>query len=304
MSAPLYIPARRCPRPVARGAVPSPSPPVRSRWPAAARRPRRADGMAAAAGMAAVAAGRAEAAGTAAAASSTGRLGLGSVLGLRPGPGPGGAGGAGLLRPARPWSTRARRSTTRRAASTPRRRRTAARRARGGRADLLSAQRPERRADRGRPPRLQQLGDHAAARDERREHLPARHVRVHGRARLHGALKRLRSARSDRGRATPARPGRVTARRAHVASTQRGRRPEPRPAGAAARPGRSRQPRAVDGRDDVVDPQPRLVRRPAGHHRAHHAPSCVPVDPHARAIGVERRARRPLLATRCTTRRA
>ena len=53
------------------------------------------------------------------------------------------------------------------------------------RADLLSEERPERRDHRVRSPRMQSLGDDPARRDERRQHLPARDVRLHGRSRLH-----------------------------------------------------------------------------------------------------------------------
>ena len=59
------------------------------------------------------------------------------------------------------------------------------RRPRARRPDLLSEERPERGDDRGRSPRMQPLGDDAARRDGRREHLPARDLRLHGRPRLH-----------------------------------------------------------------------------------------------------------------------
>ena len=63
-----------------------------------------------------------------------------------------------------------------------------------GRADLLSEEWPERRSDRVRSPRMQPLGDDPARRDGRCQHLPARDVRVHGRARLHRQVGPRRAA--------------------------------------------------------------------------------------------------------------
>ena len=88
-------------------------------------------------------------------------------------------------------------SRVRRASASRCRRRGAAR------ADLLSDERPERRSDRVRSARMQSLGDDPARRDGRRQHLPARDVRVHGRA----AATRSASAHSSlTARARPARP--------------------------------------------------------------------------------------------------
>ena len=57
-----------------------------------------------------------------------------------------------------------------------------------GRSDLLSEERPERRSDRVGSARLQSLGDDPARCHGRRQHLPARDARLHGRARLHGQV--------------------------------------------------------------------------------------------------------------------
>ena len=123
------------------------------------------------------------------------RLGLRPALGLRPRPGPGPRRPrAAVLRP--PASSYVNPPVIYPPAPVyahpPQSTRPA--RAGGGRSDLLSAQRPDRRADRGRPPGLQPLGHDAAEGDGRREHLPARHVRLHGRPRLHAALSDLRRA--------------------------------------------------------------------------------------------------------------
>jgi hypothetical protein len=58
----------------------------------------------------------------------------------------------------------------------------------GTRPDHLPARRPEPRADRGRSPSLQPLGDNPAERDGRRERVPACDGGLPRRARLHGAL--------------------------------------------------------------------------------------------------------------------
>ena len=71
-----------------------------------------------------------------------------------------------------------------------------------GRADLLSEERPERRSDRGRSPRVQPLGNDAARCDGRCQHLPARDLRVHGRARLHRPVGARRGTAARRARVT------------------------------------------------------------------------------------------------------
>ena len=72
------------------------------------------------------------------------------------------------------------------------------------RADLLSEERTKRGDDRVRPSRVQSLGHDPGRRDERREHLPARDLRLHGRPRLHRPLAALACDRLSAGRRRPA----------------------------------------------------------------------------------------------------
>ena len=66
------------------------------------------------------------------------------------------------------------------------------------RSDLLPEERTKRGDQRIRPARMQPLGDDAGWRDERRQHLPARDLRLHGRPRLHRSIAPKRAPTGHR----------------------------------------------------------------------------------------------------------